>query len=430
MMNFISSHHQTGRSQWLLIFGFLCLIISQIPNLAQANEEKDSLKKAFKNYPVADRNAAIAEAQIFKKSPLDKAIEENQTFSLTDWLTEKCGGEFKYSQSGNSITWPQVTCEYSPDDGSFGGYTSKFNCLFDSPEKRKKEARKVKYAEPKRKLSKVEISPVLIAATTANLLGFYSNIYCPAVVTCKNCPSNNPWANDRSKATPGKESFQFPLAMIEKQPKVYNIKNVEDNSPQSQGLYFDELAMLSEKPELRRQQMIEREAFLLWQNFIVDLDAFHFNQRIACREGHMEGRKAICTESIAYTHDYGHAFYEYLSLSKWQDVPMLVSKSDGLCYGGVTSKTFEEGRDIGTNKDKWLGASFSDEARILFLSKIKKITPQLWAQIFELSRAKETSGFLHKVNFDLFIEGVNSKIRQLETARCASIDSRKTLLSQ
>ncbi len=388
------------------------------------------LKNAFKNLSVESRNEAISKAEVFKASPLDKVDLKTDFFSVSDWLQRECGPEFLFKRSKSTSLWPEVTCNYVPDDGGFGGATAKLKCQKAKPESSSEvEEIKVKYAEPGKRLSQVEIGPSFIAATAANLMGFYSNVYCPAQIICKNCPSENPWRNNRSAAPAGNLTATFPMALIEIQPKSMNIRNPGPDSHYAQGLNFDELQILSESPEVRRQQIIEREAFMIWHHFLVDLDAFHFNQRIACKKGEFIEGKAVCETSIVYTHDHGHAFFDYLQLEKWMRQPLLISSPDGTCRGGVTEETFFQERKK-KYKNKWLGASISAEARDLFLGKFQKITEENWREIFELSRAVEVSSWLNKVNFEKFIEGVRAKVRQLKEAQCTSIDSGRTLFSE
>jgi hypothetical protein len=414
---------------------FLLLTLSL--NLAQATSDsqmekssRKALKDAFKNVSVEMRQSLISQAEIFRASPIEKSRRNSQDFSLQGWLKDQCGDAFVYQQEKDSFQWPEVSCQYTPDDGGFGGATAKVKCLLtDEKNPEKLNDVKVKYAEPGRKLSKTEIAPTFIAATVANLLGFYSNIYCPARVLCKGCPSANPWDNHRATAPKGTQDFLLNMALIELQPKVMNVRNPAPEKQYSQGLDFDELAQLSKDPLVRKKQAIEREAFLLWQHFLVDLDAFSFNQRIACAKGSLENGNLTCDKSVAYTHDYGHAFFDYMQLEKWKNQPMLISRGDGACIGGVIEETFLSERRR-KNKAQWLGASFSEEARLLLLSKMEQIPESLWLEIFQLSRAKEMDNWFFRVNSSLFMEGVKSKIEQLQSARCLPLDSGQTLLGK
>lgn len=420
-----------------ILLHLLTVLVFIVPELSGAKDKnsqemqskKELLKQAFKNYSPEERKQAIQQAKTMRSSPLENQDQAGE-IDLYKLLGEICGPAFEYLKDSKHSLWPEVSCNYTPDDGGLGGATSKFMCLFEDPQSKSgfKKLR-VKYASPKGSYSRQEIVPAFMASFSAYLLGFYSEVFCPAKVVCKNCPSNDPWSNNRAAATPGKVSASFDRALVEIPVRAMTIRNPGPSAQYSQGLEFDELLFLSSDSQTRRQQIIEREAWLLWMNLLADLDAFQFNQKISCLDGKIVDDKALCRRSIVYTHDYGHAYFEKLQMKKWAQNPVLIQQADGSCLGGLSGQNFKEERNKEA-KGILLSPIISEEARLSLFNRLSLLTDGQWRAIFELIQAQEVSTIFNKVHADTFVKTMKAKIAEIGTAKCMSVDEKKSVLSR
>lgn len=381
-----------------------------------------STKKSFKQLSVAQRNEAIQNARV---TVADFDSSKIPQVDVLKKLEQTCGPYFQYNSHSYGVAWPQVTCQYRPDDGSFGGFSRKFKCSFeDSTAKDGRRTHKVKYAGYKGPDSS-EVIETTLATQATDLIGFHTEIYCPAQISCDDCPSQDPWKNNRAAASPARgRTAQFSWALVEKPLAGFNMANRDDDSPQSQGLEWNELKQVpKEDPKLARELLIEREAWILWMNFLMVLDAGHFNQRIFCLEvDKTRGGPVKCSKPVVYTHDYGHSFYGHFEFKKWAAKSVFKEVTADGCRGNLQVSDMEP-------KSWPFGIVFapliSSEARDLLWDRLSRVTDEQWTLIFQLARAEEAS----RVKSRDFLNVIKRKIDELKQAQCLPFDSGKSVLA-
>lgn len=397
---------------------------------------KKQLKHHFKNLSQEERDQAIRRAQVTRP---DYRPERVSSLDVVQELESLCGAQFKYQketvEAGDPTMglggtyqiyrWPRIECRYQPDDADFGGYTSKFRCEF--PNSKAKDGwtdKKVKYASSPQRPLKSELVETVLATTLTRLIGFYTEAYCPLTAVCKDCPSDDPWELNRSQA-PGKKGNEevFPWALVEESFSGFVMSN-QVLEPMAQGLEWDELKKVDGGDARQaRQMLIEREAWILWINFLQTLDAGYFNQRIYClKASKLPNSKEQCEKSIVYTHDYGHSFHGHFNFSAWARKSVFKENSnDGLCHGNLLRSSVDR---------QWLkGAVFepiiSAEARDLLVDRLEQLSEKQWIQTYQLSRAEEASG----VSVQSFVKAVQEKIFEMKNATCSRFDEGKSVLA-
>jgi len=425
----------------LLFLAFFSILSCQhSPQRDIANDsslDKKKVKDYLRNLSVSERNQAIEKAQVTMP---DYQPEKVSSIDIIEDTEKRCGPQFKYqkevrssqdSESGTGRSyevykWPQVSCLYKADDGGFGGFSAKFACDFEnSSAKDGFSQKKVKYSKSASQPLKSEIVETIMATTLTRLLGFYTESYCPLEASCKNCPSNDPWGQNRGQSAPVEGRHEtFPWAMTENAFSGFVVSN-KVIEPQSQGLEWSELKLVDQADPIKaRQMLIEREAWILWINFLQTLDAGYFNQRIYCLKAKVAGDgRPFCEESIVYTHDYGHSFYGHFNFSAWSRSSVFQKNSPpGLCRGNLLRSSI---------KRDWLKGDvfepiISSEARDLLVDRLSRITQTQWSQVYQLSRAEEAS----QVSLKDFLRVVQSKISELKNASCAGFDTGQSVLAR
>lgn len=393
---------------------------------SEKKSKKKEIKKVFKNVSVEFRNEAIRQARV--TSPNYDA----STISSKDLISELesiCGPQFKYektiSQAGFPIfQWPKVECQYVPED-SFNGASTKFKCEFEnSKSKDGKTSRKVKYMSNLSKpFENTDLVESMFLNTTAKALGFFSETYCPAEIVCKNCPSQHPWAQEKSSVSAGTETFTFPMAVVEFPLDVQQITNPGPHKL-PQGLNWDELKEVRAKtPELEKQMRIEREAWLLWINFIQHWDADAHNQRISCVNARLDSNgNPTCDGTVAYTHDYGRSFYRGVQFNTWAGTPVFRKNGDGDFECRNTLR-----RDILNGRPGpgiIMQPVISAEARDLLVSRMARLTDDQWISLLQISKLPQAS----KVSPDRWLRTIKNKIQEMAGAQCLSFDSGTSVL--
>lgn len=415
------------------IWVFPLLLSCQHSSLREPAEEKlgkKEIKLHFRNLSEEERRTAIAKARI-TVTGFD-ASKISQVDVIAD-LQKRCGPLFKYqatqtqvrSESGSDFRtvqifeWPKVQCTYQQDDGGLSGMSSKFLCAFPDPEGKKPDVRKVKYAaNPNQPLSS-EVFETVLATNIANLLGFYADTFCPAQIVCQNCPSGNPWKDNRASVPPGTSSQNFQWAIVENPVKGFTMTNPgEGDKPQ--GLQWDELKTVSASSREEEKQMrVEREAWMLWINFLRHWDADAHNQRLSCLDADTVNGSPTCRNSIAYTHDYGLSFPR-MNLSFWSKEAL---RSEGNRCQGTLEKAL-----IGGNPGEGaiLHPFISSEARDLLLSRLKQVTDKQWLSFLQLARVGEVT----PTESSEWLRAIHKKIEKLEKVSCESMDSGSSVLAR
>lgn len=402
--------------------------------IEKAELSKDEIKDKLKKLTPEQRLEAISRAEVVEKKMDLMHRESPQKISEIDMvqeISEICGKYFNYSpnESKPNVGWPTVTCRYKQDNLSLSGATKKFYCEFNEVNKKGVEVvkrRKVKYATYFR-LSKSEIVPTLMASTMARMLGLPTESYCPAKIKCVGCPSSDPWEDNRASAKPSNETHEFNYAMVEMPADLMtitpNTPRVAPNMPH--GLYWNELAhVVDTEGKTARQKLIEREAWLLWVNFLADTDALFFNQRISCDKASIKDGQVYCDKPIAYAHDYGHAFNYRFKYDKWRTHVPLHQNKDGTCYGGLTHRLLKDERG-NSQEGIHVQPIISAEARDFLVGRMKNISDKQWKDIMRIANAER----LFRTSPEDFVKVMRYKIDLMSQVQCSSIDTRTTVLA-
>lgn len=408
------------------------LIVSHFEKASASDEQKAALK----NSSIESRLEAISRADVMNER-IDRLYRETpeqiSQIDMTEELKQICGAGFNYNnnQRKENVGWPTVSCKYKQDNLSLSGATKKFNCDFNEVSKKGLnivKKRKVKYAGFFR-LGSSELVPTILASTIARMLGFYTEAYCPAKVKCENCPSSDPWADNNRSSAPGSgETFEFNYAMVERPADLMTItpKSEQPANSYPHGVFWKELLSIKETDgKTVKDKAIEREAWLLWVNFLADTDAFNFNQRISCAKASGSGPDVFCEKPVVYTHDYGHAFSYRFKFENWKTRLPMIQNKDGTCRGGLTAEVMKDERGSKDNAHLHISPQISSEARDLLVGRMRIITDKQWRDIFRISNAER----LFRVSTDDWLSTVREKIEIMGRAQCAPFDSRTSVIS-
>lgn len=387
-------------------------------NAAQAQE-----KQYYGSLDPKIRKILIAKASVLKvlKSEVREEDDKNNLTDKIDYvkfLSEKCG--FEYTRDANGVpVRPQVSCLYKAREkgDEFNGMTAKFDCTFTFQNKDgqlSEKTLKVKY-EPKKYDGGgfKEVPQAIIGTGMARLLGFYTGTYCPVDLTCKDCPSDHPWANGHSTAPALKGSvIEFKNVVVAIKQKGYAIvdsKNV--NAEKQQGFKFDELTqtyLAKIDKSLMAAQRAERDALTLWMNFVVSGDADHHNNKLLCVKSTKPATpqdKPSCELSAALINDYGNSFgYSNadtkLKLKKFS-VEALRGGSGGAETTGASGNARASGHEM------------SAMGRDLFVRNAEAITDQQLSDILNLAQIEKTSDS----SIQAWISAIRKKIQRIKSVK-------------
>lgn len=398
-------------------------LIAVVVLMAAFNQAHAQEKEYYGSIDPQMRKVLIARAHVLKLLK-PEVKEEDDKNNLTDkidyvkFLSEKCG--FEYSRDVNGLpVRPQVSCVYKPREkgDEFNGMTSKFDCTFTFQNKDgqvSEKTLKVKY-EPKKHAGGgfKEVPQAVIGTGIARLLGFYTGTYCPVDLTCKDCPSENPWAQGKSSAPALKGSVvEFKNVVVAIKQKGYNVvdsKNV--NAEKQQGFKFDELTqtyIAKIDKTFQAAQRAERDALTLWMNFVVSGDADHHNNKLLCvksvKPANPQDRPS-CEISAALINDYGNSFgYSdadtKLKLKKFS-VNALWSGSEGAETTGASGNARASGHIM------------SKQGRDLFVRNAESITDQQLSDILNLAQIEKTSDS----NVVSWIAAIRNKIQKIKSVK-------------
>ena len=332
-----------------------------------------------------------AAAQIKKE---DDKNNLHQKIDVVKYLTEKC--DFPYTRDQNGLpVRPHVSCVYSPKAEEFNGMTAKFDCTFSFVNKdgqTKEKTLKVKY-EPKKYAGggHKEIPQAIIGTSLARLLGFHSTTYCPVDLTCKDCPSDNPWAQQKSSAVAvAGNAIEFKNVVVDAKIKGYKVEDSKNqNAEKPQGFTFRDLNRYFLKNvdnQLLATMKAEREALTIWINFVVSGDADHHNNKLFCINSTKPAtpeEAPKCLDSVAVLNDYGNS----MGYSN-ADTRLQVSKF----ARDVLRSNRDQHTAVGASGNA--GASnhpISEAGRLLFIQQADAITDAQLADIFNLAQVEKVS---------------------------------------
>jgi len=343
---------------------------------------------------------------------------EISKLKIQDFLAEKCGAHYKYefdTQTGE-YTWPTVSCHYKPDQ-DMTGMSAKFKCEFMNAQGELK-THKIKYSKSSINPKNSEVLEVFLGSTLAHLMGFASAVYCPVQLVCKDCPSADPWGSSRSSASAQIGSlYKFNYALVEHKLSGFEVTSHAPN-PKPQGLAWEELKNVSGNAMQEKAELIDREVWMMFIHFLRHYDADPHNQKIVCSQAveieknNGADKQFSCQQSYVFTGDYGLS-YPRGHIFIW-DEP--IAKQNGQLCIGTLNKAWIGGAP-GTGLI--LGTSFSEEARIKFLSLIEQITENQWRELYGIAQY----GTLTELTIDNWIETTKRKISKLRKLKCPYFES-------
>lgn len=338
-------------------------------------------------------------------------------------LNKSCGflGAYQRTEEG-LLQIPRVSCVYRKES-HFDGMSPKFRCDFVSASGETLSA-KVKYANSLRATAK-EIAPAVLVSGLSHLMGFVTDIYCPATIICEGC-SQDPWHQMQRSAAPAMPDTmnEFRYAVVEMKVPGLKISEPRLGAEKPLGLAWEDLSKVSSawSPSQQAQKLAEREALMLWMNFIFHTDADAHNNRLICQDWmpHVEGTY-ICRSPVAYVHDYGDAFLKmnfnnyreksvFSDWGSWWPVDLF-----GRCVGS-----------LGEGEGAIRHAVFSEEARLEFMRRFARVSKRQMEDYLNLIHVQEISGFGTPTWVRLFAQ----KMEEVQNARCESLGTGETVLGK
>lgn len=398
-------------------------------------EQKAEIEEKLKALTPEARLEAISRAEVVEKE-IDQLHRETPEkiaeIDVVENLNQICGANYGYINdlARRNVAWPTVSCKYHRSEKILGGSTNKFLCDFNETKKNGEKTvktRKVKYPAFLG-MPHSELVPSLLSSSIARMIGFYTESYCPALIVCENCPHNMPYEFGKSRGRASHRTFGFRNSMVEMKAKVMtitpNTPRVHPRKPH--GLAWTELFNIQETAQKSKRELaIEREAWLLWLNFIVEMDAYSSNQRLACDEAHLKDSEVYCDKPVMYTHDYGQSFFGRFQFEKWKEHLPLIQNPDGTCRGGMTSKVIRTEKGGHHRADVHIGPLVSAEARDFLVGRLRHISDKQWRDISRIANTQR----LFSVSPTDFLITVKAKIELMARVSCAPFDSRSSVLS-
>lgn len=415
--------------KWVLIL--VAIMVQFETSFAETPIElsKVEIKEKLKKLTPEARLEAISRAEVVEKK-IDKlhreAPEKIGEINVVQELKHICGENYNYvnDESKPNVTWPTVSCKYHRATKTLGGSTNKFLCDFNETKKNGEKVvktRKVKYLAFTG-IKNSELVPSLLASSIARLVGLPTESYCPAIISCENCPTNMPYEFGKGEGRPSRETFDFKDAMVEIPADYMTItpNTAETNTRARVGVDWNEVFKIQETTNKTvREKAIEREAWLLWLNLIVEMDAHRGNQKISCGKASTDGSQVYCESPVMYTHDYGQSFFRRFQFNKWKNHIPLIQNADETCSGGMTKNILKD--EKGGNPDgPELAPIVSAEARDFLVSRLRNITDRQWIDIVRIVNTER----LFRVSPEDFLKAMKTKIEMMSQVRCAPFDSR------
>lgn len=404
------------------------LILGAILICGSAQAKQDFVENYFENLSSQVREGLLKNLKVSS----DQFANQSIRVDVVDELNENCKGFASYSrESSGAIIIPEVRCHYVADDG-LDGMTPKFKCKFKDASGEGKKL-KVKYANGVGSSGK-EIATAIVGASMARLMGFKADTYCPARVICEGC-SQDPWSKENGQNHSSGDALKdvqnrFDNALIEIKIPGWKLSEPRNGARKPLGFEWDELALVDEglAQSVQDQIHIEREAYMLWINFIYHTDADAHNNRLVCENldpNNTQLQKPVCGSVVGYAHDYGDSFRRF-DLNSFVNTPVFFSswnKAAPLASFGA-----EGNHCVGTmgGGEGAIGnATYSEESRRFFLKRIALITD---AQLTDLLSLAQVDAIGSKSSISDWIEGIRNKIVEVNAKRCAPYVSGDSVL--
>jgi hypothetical protein len=391
----------------------------------------DLVKSHFKEVSSGERETIVKKLQVSSQNHPNI----NGAADVLEELNMNCKGFATYERDANGkITKPVIECNYIRDEeGDLDGMSPKFKCKFKKSDGESKKL-KVKYANSAAQSSK-EIATGILGPSMARFMGFKADTYCPAVVVCKGCAAD-PWskeANGQSHSSlPAIENSTatFKYALIEMKLDGWKVSIKRNGTKKPLGFEWDELKNVDESLSLAGQDRvrIEREAYMLWINFIYHTDADAHNNRLVCEkldQSKSTSVEPLCLDSAGYVHDYGDSF-KRMNLNNFNNTPVFYNGVDwshplatwgtdgNICVGTMGGGEGAIGR-----------ARFSNEARLLFIEKFDRITNN---QLIDLFNLAEVTAIDNSVTPELWAKAMTVRRDQVNKKNCESFSDGASVL--
>jgi hypothetical protein len=401
----------------------------ELADLSAADENEKKIEDYFENVDSSVRNRILAMNEL----NLPGATSGN---TANDWvadLNSACNGLATYTRDASTgeIKKPTVDCKYVPDD-KLDGMSPKFKCAFSTGAGKPRKL-KVKYATSADGGGK-EIVTGIVGTTMSRSLGFKADYYCPAIVKCTGC-TQDPWSSDGQGKSSGPEASgqisTFEHAMIEIKLPGYKVTEPRDGARKPQGMEWDELKGVpaSLAGDAADRVRIDREAYMLWINFIYHTDADAHNNRLVCEKiADPKSWPPACVASVGYAHDFGDAFFRF-KLDRFNASPVFV-KGGGFGFDNFMGRVKTMAGGCVGSLDKGEGAiksaKFSNEARISFVKRAMAIPSQDLIDLFRFAGVNTTGT---KSSPEEWAQAFQEKVKSVESWKgCDPYKERSSVL--
>ncbi len=393
-------------NMWCLVLGGFLFAHSLF-----ADQQEDEAKLYFHNLSVEERVESLSKSRSLNLNWNESDVK----VSILDWLNNKCSKFGVYSKDGQGqFKRPAIPCDYVPalGDEKLDGMTEKFLCKFNIGNKTK--VLKVKYGKFDSMSKETTNGP--LGTTFANLMGFAADVLCPALISCRGCPSQNPWSSHRSSDPKSDKTYNFKIAVIENKWKGIKITN-PGTPKKPQGFAWDEVSRIdSQLPKDQKEAVLaEREALMLWHVFIINTDADAHNNRLVCDEYTKTNEKYHCEKVTAYSHDYGDSF----GRANLKSFNVSVFKNDlpGSCIGNLNN-----------GEGVIVKPRISEEARKFLYERLSLLSTDQIRDLFALVSIADAQWFGVFTNTQDWVNAFLKKRLELGQKRCEPISSGKTVL--
>jgi hypothetical protein len=395
----------------------------------QSFAKKDQLEIYFEKVSTEVRDEVISRANV----SYDHYLNEDGRADVLAELNSNCKNIVTYSRDEQGqIIKPTVNCIYIADD-NLDGMSPKFKCKFKDVNGESKKL-KVKYSNSAGQSGK-EIATGILGPSMARLMGFKADTYCPAIINCEGC-SADPWSKDgNNQAHSSKPAISgmntiFNYALIE--IKLDGLKVSEPRNGARKPLGFDwaELRAVDHRLSAAQQDQvrIEREAYMLWINFIYHTDADAHNNRLVCEKVDdllSRPETPYCGAAAAYAHDYGDSFRR-MKLADFINTPVFFT---GFVKEHPLSSWGTEGNKcvgtMGGGEGAIGNAEFSEEAKKLFLERASRISK---VQLIDLMNLADVSAIDSSSTAESWANAILDKFNKVSKKSCTPYSNGDSVL--
>lgn len=390
---------------------FFWLVLGLILGLQTGFAKGDDLF----DLPADIRTELVKRAYVFRSD----SPNSSEKMDVVELLKKECGFSYSRDADGKPVR-PNIECTYLPRNpqNPFGGMMAKFDCQFQTSE-RSQVKTKVKYDPEHRPGGGYkEVPQAILGTLLTRLMGLEGNIYCPVNLTCLNCPSNDPWSQQKSQepAIDGNR-IEFKNVVIEKKLKGTKILMSNDNLPTHPKAFAFLNDLLVHLPgESRHLALAEREALAIWLNFIRHRDAGTYNMALNCQNRKDKAsdkdtnsnavRTPICQKISASINDFGNSF-GYRSIDQKMELSRFRS-APGVRQMEMMMKFYTDGAGGSSNA---AGFAVSEAGVKRFLQAIDQVTEQQLSDVLELAQIATVSDSSKEKWIEVFHKKIES-IRQ------------------